>query len=63
MRGVKSVAGQVHSFFLVILIFLYGLKYSTVYPATNHINPANSPVAIHFSNVTIFTPLCVLVSQ
>jgi hypothetical protein len=30
-----------------------------VYPATNHINPASRPAAIHFSNVLIFTPSCV----
>jgi hypothetical protein len=47
MRDVKSVAGQVHFFFLVILIFLYGLKYSTVYPATNHTSPPNRATAIH----------------
>ena len=53
MRDVKSVAGQVHFFFLVILIFLYGLKYSTVYPATNHVSPPNRAAAIHLITVNM----------
>jgi len=47
-------------FFTVDLTFLYGRKYSSVYPATNHINPASRLAMIHFSNVPIFTPSCVL---
>ena len=53
MSEIKSVAGQVHFFFLVILIFLYGLKYSTVYPATNHVNPPNRAAAIHLITVNM----------
>jgi hypothetical protein len=53
MRDIKSVAGQVHFFFLVVLIFLYGLKYSTVYPATNHVSPPNRAAAIHLITVSM----------
>lgn len=40
-------------FFVFILIFLYGLKYSSVYPATNQANPASRAAAIHFMIVTM----------
>ena len=43
----RLAVGHVHFFFLFIGIFLYGLKYSTVYPATNHTNPTNRVAAIH----------------
>ncbi len=43
----SQTGGQIHFFFLLILIFLYGLKYSTVYPATNHTSPPNRATAIH----------------
>jgi hypothetical protein len=38
-------------FFVLIRIFLYGLKYSSVYPATNQAKPANRMAAIHFKIV------------
>lgn len=43
--------GGVYLFRTRVPACLNGLKYSTVYPVTSQASPANSAVAIHFSNV------------
>ena|GEM_PF-2623695 len=50
----RPAISQVHFFFLFIPIFLYGLKYSTVYPATNHTSPPTKATAIHPIIVLMF---------
>lgn len=56
MQGQPSPVGGCHVRYLLlvfILIFLYGLKYSLAYPATNQANPASRTAVIHFTIVTM----------
>ncbi len=43
-------------YLFLILIPLYGRRYSSVYNATSHTNPARRAAVIHFNKVLIFTP-------
>jgi len=44
--------------FIWMRTFLYGLKYSTVYPVTSHANPANRKAVIHLSALIMAFSFC-----
>ena len=48
-----------YSFFLTLMLtFLYGLKYSIVYPVTSHANPASRAAMIHLTMANMAYSFC-----